>query len=73
MSDVVQVRLVGGPMDGTVQDVERTSVYEDPDPGTYLIPDSDLKAPADLPGGRVVYGAAPGEDPTVWHWQGWAP
>ncbi|MCY9787922.1 hypothetical protein KIK06_29000 [Nocardiopsis sp. EMB25] len=50
----VDVTLIGGPMDGCRQPLPRAAVYGVPDPGAYLIPDDDGKAPDDLPGGRAV-------------------
>ncbi|RKR98968.1 hypothetical protein DFP74_6689 [Nocardiopsis sp. Huas11] len=70
----VDVVLVGGPMDGTVQPMPHASVYADPDPGAYLIPDTDLKAPDDAPGARAVYEPDPAPaDPLRWIWRGWVP
>lgn len=72
MSDEqVRVTLVGGPMDGEQQVLPWAAVHEDPHPGTYLIPDSDVKTPEEMPGGRAVYEPRPGEEPTRWHWAGW--
>ena len=65
---MVQVRLMGGPVDGGVLPVDRTAV-EDPEPGFDFVPEDGSGAPDGLP--RVLYTAAPGGPTDVWHWQGW--
>ncbi len=70
---MVDVLLVGGPMDGTRQPVPWTAVFDDEEPGLDMVPDSSAKAPEEIPWARVLYTAAPGGPPDVWHWQGWVP
>jgi len=70
----VDVVLIGGPMDGTLQPMLKTAVYDDPHPGAYLVPDSDTKAPVEWPGARAVYEPDPAPaDPLRWIWRGWVP
>ena len=71
--EMVEVTLVGGPMDGTRQPVERWMVFDDEEPGADMVPDSSAKAPEAVPWARVLYTAEPGGDPAVWHWRGWVP
>ncbi|MEU0236744.1 hypothetical protein ABZ234_03570 [Nocardiopsis sp. NPDC006198] len=70
MSDMVQVKLVGGPMDGGTLPVDREAV-EDPEPGFDFVPEDGSGAPDDC--SRVLYTAEPGGDPAVWHWRSWVP
>lgn len=69
----VDVHLIGGPMDGTVQPMEWEAVHADSDPGGYFIPDNDTKAPPEIPGARAAYEPEPGGDPLRWLWRGWIP
>ncbi|MFL1441806.1 hypothetical protein [Nocardiopsis protaetiae] len=68
MSDFVTVTLVGGPCDGGTLDVPVGEMF-DPSPGFDFVPEDGSGAPPDLP--RVLYTAAPGGPPDVWHWRGW--
>ncbi|WP_433701757.1 hypothetical protein [Nocardiopsis sp. CA-288880] len=70
MSDMVQVRLIGGPMDGGTLPVDREAI-EDAEPGFDFVPEDSRGAPDDC--SRVLYTAEPGGDPTVWHWRSWVP
>lgn len=60
-------------MDGRLQPMEKTVVFEDPDPGGYFIPDTGLKAPSEIPWARAAYEPELGGDPLRWVWQGWIP
>ncbi|MBB6172159.1 hypothetical protein HNR23_002219 [Nocardiopsis mwathae] len=72
MSNWVDVELIGGPMDGSVQQMQHAAIYEDPDPGAYLVVDDDHKAPGGDPGARAVYEPdPPPADPRRWVWRGW--
>jgi len=73
MDDIVDVRLIGGPMDGATLPVDRTEidVPDDELPGLTIIPEDGSSAPDGLT--RASYGARPGEDPTAWHWECWVP
>lgn len=66
----VYVELLGGPMDGGVLPVD-PSELEDARPGMDFIPEDGAGAPVGRH--RVLYLAREGEDPAVWHWQGWVP
>lgn len=72
-NEMVAVTLVGGPMDGTRQPVDWAAVYEDPEPGLDMVPDSSAKAPESIPWARVLYTADPAGPPDVWHWRSWVP
>ncbi|MFE1170474.1 hypothetical protein [Nocardiopsis sp. NPDC058789] len=76
MDDMVDVKLVGGPMDGGVLPVDREAVFDDPEPGMDFVPEDSSGAPDDdqgLPLSRVLYTAAPGGPADVWHWRSWVP
>jgi hypothetical protein len=71
----VYVELVGGPMDGGQLPVD-PSELADPAPGMDFVPEDgsgNAATPDGMPLGRVLYLAREGEDPAVWHWQGWVP
>ena len=71
MSDMIEVQLVGGPVDGGTMPVPREAVEDDPAPGFDFVPEDGSGAPENAP--RVLYTAEPGGDPMVWHWRGWVP
>lgn len=69
--DMIEVSLVGGPCDGGTLPVPREAVHGDPEPGYDFVPPDEASAPVGRH--RVLYLAREGEDPAVWHWQGWVP
>lgn len=72
MSDnTIDVRLVGGPMDGGTLPVPREAVHSDPAPGFDFVPEDGAGAPDGRP--RVLYTADPTGPPDVWHWRSWVP
>lgn len=74
MDSMVEVQLVGGPMDGGTLRVVWDAVYEDPEPGFDFVPIDGSGAPDDEDGtplSRVSYTAAPEGPADVWHWRGW--
>lgn len=68
--EMVRVRLVGGPMDGKELPVDRVAV-EDDEPGFDFVPEDGAGAPEGRH--RVLYTAAAGGPPDVWHWRAWVP
>lgn len=75
-NDMVSVTLVGGPMDGQMLPVDREAAEQDPAPGMDFVPTDGSGAPEDEHGqplSRVLYTAAPGGPPDVWHWRHWVP
>lgn len=74
-NDMVEVRLVGGPMDGGTLPVPRAEMT-DAAPGFDFVPEDSRGAPTDEEGNpfsRVLYTAAPEGPPDVWHWRHWTP
>lgn len=68
--DMIEVRLVGGPMDGSTLPVPSDEM-DDPAPGFDFVPPDESSAP---PGYfRVLYTAEDGGPPDVWHWRSWVP
>ena len=53
------VRLMGGPLDGMILPAQPVT----DDPGAYMIVPGEMH--------RAVYEPLPGEDPAVWHHQGY--
>lgn len=53
------VRLMGGPLDGMILPAQPVT----DDPGAYMIVPGEMH--------RAVYEPTPGEDPAVWHHQGY--
>jgi hypothetical protein len=68
MSEYVTVSLIGGPCDGGTLEVPAGEMA-DPEPGFDFVPEDGSGAPPGLP--RVLYTAAPGGPPDVWHWREW--
>jgi hypothetical protein len=69
---MVTIRLTGGgPLDGQSWEATPEELADDL-PGAYLIVDGPMAPDVD-PAMRAAYEARPGEDPTVWWWQGWVP
>lgn len=72
---MVEVRLVGGPMNGQTQPVDRAEL-DDTRPGMDFVPTDGSGAPEDEHGqplSRVLYTADPDGPPNVWHWRHWVP
>lgn len=73
MDDMVRVTLVGGPLDGQVQEHARAELGDDTEAwGTMMVVDGPRHYPVD-PGARAHYAPEPGGDPCVWVWCGWVP
>lgn len=68
--DMIEVRLVGGPMDGSTLPVPRSEMT-DPAPGFDFVPPDESSAPPGCT--RVLYTAEDGGPPDVWHWRSWVP
>lgn len=68
---MIPVTLVGGPCDGGTLPVPYEAVHDHPEPGMDFVPEDGAGAPVGRH--RVLYLARGGEDPAVWHWQGWVP